>query len=85
LVLSWNREDLDTVLAFTKMRAEPMVFYVPVFVASGKTGRVSCCNVQSGLVVFKSMAYERDAIAIREESLLGLSLETWLVPMESVK
>jgi hypothetical protein len=40
-----------------------MVFYVPVFVASGKTGRVSCCNIQCGLVVFKSMAYERDAIA----------------------
>ena len=60
MVLSWDGKDLDAILAFTKMRAEPMVFDVPMLVASSKTGRICGCNVQSGLVVFKCMADERD-------------------------
>ena len=45
LILSWDRKDLDTILSFAKMGAEPMVFDVPVLVASGKPGRICCCNV----------------------------------------
>ena len=62
LILSWDRKDLDTVLAFTKMGVEPMVFNVPVLVVCGKMGRISHCNVQSSLVVFKRMTDERDTI-----------------------
>ena len=62
MILSRDGKDLDTILAFAEMRAEPMVFDVPVLVASGKTGRICRCNVQSGLVIFERMAYERDTI-----------------------
>ena len=63
MILGWNGKDLDTVLAFTKMRAEPVVFDVPVFVSGGKTGRIGCCNVESSLIVFKRMTYEGYTVA----------------------
>ena len=62
MILSRDGKDLDTVLAFAKMRAKPMVFDVLVLVASGKMGRICRCNIQSSLVVLKRMAYERDTI-----------------------
>ena len=58
-----NGKDLDTVLAFTKMRAEPMVFDLPVLVSYSKMGRICCCNVESSLVVFEHMTDEGCTIA----------------------
>ena len=45
LILSWDGKDLDTVLAFTEMRVEPVVFDVPVLVSCSKAGRISHCNI----------------------------------------
>ena len=81
MILSWDGKDLDTVLAFTKMRAEPMVFDVPMLVASGKTGRICRCNVQSGLVVFKRMAYERDTIVRNAKSGSDFTRKNTLLPL----
>ena len=68
LILSWNGKDLDAVLAFTKMRAEPVVFDVPVFVSCGETKRISCCDVKSSLIVFKCMTDEGYMVVWNSES-----------------
>ena len=76
MILSRDGKDLDTILAFAEVRAEPMVFDVPVLVASGKSLRFA-------VATYKAAWLSSNAWLMRETRSFGMrkveaiSLKIW--------